>query len=229
MKSIVKAIANAVATAVVLPAWLMYRLQCVLMSPARAFPGWSQWFSLLPGISGVYLRRAFYRLSLANCGGDACISFGTVLSHPTASVGKQVYVGTYCIIGDVTLEDDVLVASGVSIANGPAQHGIERLDVPVREQPGEWPRITIGRDSWIGERAVVLANVGKHCVIGAGAVVTRDVPDYAIAVGVPAKVVSSRLPAGLAESLADSDESTEAGADESNGGDSEQGIRRVYS
>jgi acetyltransferase-like isoleucine patch superfamily enzyme len=76
--------------------------------------------------------------------------------------------------------------------NGAAQHGIERLDIPIREQPGTWPRIIIGRDSWIGDRAVVAADVGKHCVIGAGSVVTRPIPDYAIAVGVPAKVVRYR-------------------------------------
>jgi hypothetical protein len=76
--------------------------------------------------------------------------------------------------------------------NGGSQHGIERLDLPVREQPGTWPRVTIGRDSWIGDRAVVLADVGRHCVIGAGSVVTRPLPDYAIAVGVPAKVVRFR-------------------------------------
>jgi virginiamycin A acetyltransferase len=64
--------------------------------------------------------------------------------------------------------------------------------VPIREQPGTWPHITVGRDSWIGDRAVVLANVGKHCVIGAGSVVTKELPDYAIAVGVPARVIRFR-------------------------------------
>ena len=59
-------------------------------------------------------------------------------------------------------------------------------------QPGVWPRITIGADSWIGERSTVLADVGMHCVVGAGSVVTRPVPDYAIAVGVPAKVIGYR-------------------------------------
>ena len=76
--------------------------------------------------------------------------------------------------------------------NGSKQHGIERLDVPVREQPGVFERVTIGEDSWIGERAVVSADVGKHCVVGAGAVVTKSVPDYAIVVGVPAKVIGDR-------------------------------------
>jgi tetrahydrodipicolinate N-succinyltransferase len=80
----------------------------------------------------------------------------------------------------------------VSIANGARQHGTVRLDIPIREQPGQWPRITIGRDTWIGDRAVVLADVGKHCVIGAGAVVTKPIPDYAVAVGNPARVIRFR-------------------------------------
>lgn len=192
MKDCCKHAANAAALLIVLPAGLLYWLQARLLGTERAFPGWSQAFALLPGLTGVYLRRAFYRLTLNRCEPDACIGFGTILSHPTAEIGRSVYVGAYCVLGDVTLEDDVLVASGVSVANGTAQHGIERLDVPIRQQPGVWPRVTIGCDTWIGERAVLLANVGRHCVIGAGAVVTEPIPDYAIAVGVPAKVVRRR-------------------------------------
>jgi len=185
-------IVDAVATLLVLPAAVLYWLASCVVGTGKAFPGWSQAMSLFPGLLGVHLRRAFYRLVLRRCDRDACIGFGTIFSHPTAQLGRSVYLGAFCCLGDVTLEDDVLVASHVSIANGGRQHGIQRLDVPVREQPGQWPRITIGRDTWIGERAVVLADVGKHCVIGAGAVVTRPIPDYGIAVGVPAKVVRYR-------------------------------------
>jgi virginiamycin A acetyltransferase len=192
MKSIAKIGAEALATLLVLPALLLYLAGAVVLGRGRAFPGWSQAFSLVPGLSGAYLRRAFYRLVLPRCGRDCCITFGTVFSHPTAEIGINVYIGPYCCLGDVTLEDDVLLASRVSIANGNRQHGIERLDIPIREQPGDWPRITIGRDSWIGEGAVVLANVGRHCVVGAGSVVTRPIPEYAIARGVPAKVVGWR-------------------------------------
>jgi acetyltransferase-like isoleucine patch superfamily enzyme len=192
MKAICKALAESVSTLLVLPAFLLYTLGRLVLGKQKAFPGWSQAFSLLPGLTGVYLRRAFYRLVLPRCGRGCCLSFGTVISHPTAEVGRDVYVGLYCCLGDVTLEDDVLLGSHVSIMNGGAQHGIERLDVPIREQPGVWPRITIGRDSWIGDRAVVLADVGKHCVIGAGSVVIKPVPDYAIAVGSPAKVLRFR-------------------------------------
>lgn len=192
MKTLVKALANGVATALVTPAVGCFRLGALLLGRERAFPGWSQAFALIPGLTGVYLRRAFYRFVLPRCGEGVCLNFGTVLSHPTAAIGCNAYVGHYCVVGDVTLEDDVLLGSQVSVINGGGQHGIERLDVPIREQPGKRPRIAIGRDTWIGDRALVLADVGKHCVIGAGAVVTKPIPDYAIAVGVPARVVRYR-------------------------------------
>ena len=192
VKSVAKSAANSMAIVLVTPSFLLYRLGTAVLGRDKAFPGWSQLYSLIPGLIGVYLRRAFYRLVLPRCGTDAWIGFGTVFSHPTAEVGDRAYVGVYCSLGDVTLEDDVLIGSHVSIMNGGSQHGIERLDVPIREQPGSWPRVTIGRDSWIGDRAVVLADVGDHCVIGAGSVVTKPLPSYAIAVGVPAKVVRFR-------------------------------------
>jgi virginiamycin A acetyltransferase len=192
MKKLLKRAANALAFLAVFPPFLIFRVGSLVTGPQKAFPGWSQAFSLVPGLVGVYLRRAFYRLVLPRCDADACLSFGTIFSHPTAEVGRTVYVGPYCCLGDVTLEDDVLIGSHVSIANGGTQHGIDRLDIPVREQPGTWPRVTIGRDTWIGDRAVVLADVGKHCVIGAGSVVSNPIPDYAIAVGVPARVVRYR-------------------------------------
>jgi acetyltransferase-like isoleucine patch superfamily enzyme len=192
MKELLKHLANALALLAVMPAVLLYRLGVLAIGPGRAFPGWSQAFSLVPGLTGVYLRRAFYRMTLRRCTPDACLSFGTVFSHPTAEVGRRVYVGLFCCLGDVTLEDDVLLSSHVSITNGGNQHGTERLDIPIREQPGSWPRVTIGRDSWIGDRAVVMADVGQKCIVGAGSVVTHEVPDYAIVVGTPARLVRYR-------------------------------------
>jgi acetyltransferase-like isoleucine patch superfamily enzyme len=192
MRRASKAILNLFATICVLPTVLCYWASVAVLGSQKSYPGWSQGMSLLPGMGGVYLRRAFYRLVLPQCGTGSVISFGTVFSHATAQVGTNAYVGVYCCLGDVTLEDDVLVGSHVSIMNGSRQHGIERLDIPVREQPGVWPRITIGEDSWIGDRAVVMANVGKHCVVGAGSVVTKTVPDYAIVVGVPARITGYR-------------------------------------
>lgn len=192
MKGLLKQLANLVATLLVLPAVAANSVGRVVMGKQQAFAGWSQGMALIPGLAGVYCRRAFYALVLPECGEDACIGFGTVISHPTARIGEKAYAGVFCVLGDVTLEADVLIGSHVSVINGNRQHGIELLDIPVREQPGEWPHITIGRDSWIGDRAVVMADVGRHCVVAAGAVVTKPVPDYAIVAGVPARVIGRR-------------------------------------
>ena len=194
MRQMLKSAAQFVALAIALPAYGLYTLGSALLGTQRVFPGWSQALGLLPGISGQWLRRAFYRLALPRCGDGSVVSFGALLTHPASEIGEHAYIGPYTILGDVVVEDDVLIASHVSITNGMRQHGIDRLDIPVREQPGQWPRITIGRDSWIGERAVVMANVGRHCVVGAGSVVTKPVPDYAIVVGVPARIVDWRGP-----------------------------------
>ena len=54
--------------------------------------------------------------------------------------------------------------------------------------------VSIGNDVWIGGRVIILpgVNIGDGCIIGAGAVVTKDIPSYCVAVGVPAKVVRHR-------------------------------------
>ena len=192
MKQLLKKAARIVCLFAVAPAVVMYWIHAGLFGKEKAFPGWSQFFSLFPGTSGAFLRHAFYSCSLRECETDACISFGTVFSHPGASVGRTAYIGNYCSIGDVEIGDDVLIASHVSVMNGSCQHGIDRLDIPVREQEGVFHPVSIGNDTWIGERAIVAANVGQHCVIGAGALVLSPIPDYAIAVGVPARVIRDR-------------------------------------
>ena len=64
--------------------------------------------------------------------------------------------------------------------------------VPIHEQPGEFASVTIGADTWIGDRAVVMADVGKHSVVGAGSVVTKPLYDCAVACGSPASVMRLR-------------------------------------
>lgn len=192
MKAAAKSLLRGLSLLVVLPAVLIYQLQAAIIGSDKAFPGWSQIFSTIPGLSGIYLRHAFYRCSLPMCDVDASIGFGTLFSHPAATIGHTAYIGNYCSIGDVEIGKDALIASHVSIMNGCNQHGTDRLDVPIREQVGVYDKISIGEDTWIGERAIVAASVGNHCVIGAGSLVLKPVPDFAIAVGSPAKIVRYR-------------------------------------
>jgi virginiamycin A acetyltransferase len=200
MKAVLKRTANTLALGIMLPAATAYWILARLLGRTSALPGWSQALSLLPGTIGAYLRRAFYGLVLPRCGRGCVISFGTIFTRGEIEIGENAYLGPYGCFGDISVGDDVLIGSHVSITNGSRQHGIERLDIPVREQPGRWPKIRIGRDSWIGDRAVVMADVGEHCVVGAGSVVVKPVPDFAIVVGSPAKIVSWRgAPRGQVE------------------------------
>lgn len=180
------------ARVIVLPIVLLFQTYAAIAGRDRAFASTSQSLALIPGLTGQFLRRAFLQWVLPHCGPDVCVCFGTLFSHADVCLGDRCYVGNRCMLGQVDIGEDVLLGSDVSIINGNRQHGIDRLDVPVREQPGQWPTVTIGKDTWVGDRAIVMANLGKHCVVGAGSVVTKPVEDYAIVVGNPARVIGDR-------------------------------------
>jgi acetyltransferase-like isoleucine patch superfamily enzyme len=190
--SVFKRIAFIAATISVAPSLLSYAIKSAMFGRDRALHGSSQALSLVPGIAGQYLRRAFYCRVLDECHASVTIEFGTLFSQAGARLGEQVYVGPHCHLGLVHLERDVLIAAGVQVPSGPETHGISSLDRPIREQPGNLRMVRIGAGSWIGSGAVVMADVGRDSVVAAGAVVTEALPDRIIAAGVPARVVRQR-------------------------------------
>jgi virginiamycin A acetyltransferase len=192
MRELAKRCARALAGIAVLPAVLSYQARWRMMGQDRALAGSTQAFALLPGLLGQYLRRAFLAHALEYCDPTATVEFGTVFSQAGARLDARVYVGPRCHLGLVHVERDVLIAAGVHIPSGPATHGTGDVRRPIREQEGTAVVVRIGEGAWIGSAAVVLADVGRHAVIGAGAVVTRSIPEYAVAAGVPARVIRTR-------------------------------------
>ena len=92
----------------------------------------------------------------------------------------------------ITLCDNVRISSDVMFITHDGGSWVFRHDEPFKNV-SRFGKIFVDEYTFVGARAIIMPGVciGKHCVIGAGAVVTKSVPDYSVVAGVPAKVVSS--------------------------------------
>lgn len=108
--------------------------------------------------------------------------------HINASGGGSIVIGRHCPIGP-----------GVVMRT--ANHRFSRTDINIQEQGHDAADIIVEDNCWIGANAVILGGVciGTGAVIGAGAVVTKNIPSMAVAVGIPAKVIKYRKEEALAE------------------------------
>ncbi|MFO0799637.1 MAG: acyltransferase [Gemmataceae bacterium] len=188
-----KRLARAAAFVAVLPVLLHYWFWSLVVGRHTAFRGAVQFVSLLPGLPGVYMRGAFLSRTLAGCHPSARVEFGALFSEPGATLGAGAYVGPRCVLGLVRVGKDALLASGVQVPSGGKTHRFDDPDVPIRDQGGDLTLVTIGDGAWIGAGAIVLADVGKGTVVAAGSVVTKPLPDFVVAAGVPAKVLRPRF------------------------------------
>ena len=177
----------------------------VLMFPSSLLAGFGRFgamFSLcaqacayIPGLIGDYARAAFYHLTLEACPMGSRICFGTFFSTPAARLDQRVYIGAYCIIGNASIGARAQIASSVHILSGRHHHPRDAEGNILGAEHVAKARIAIGSDCWIGECAVVMADVGAGSTIGAGAVVTKPIPPKVVAVGNPAKVIKSAVQA----------------------------------
>lgn len=106
------------------------------------------------------------------------------------TIGDYTRIGIHnTIIGPVCIGNHVNLAQGITITA--LNHNFEDASKRIDEQGISTKPVVIGDDVWIGANAVILPGVtiGSHCVVAAGAVVTKDVPDNCVVGGVPAKVI----------------------------------------
>lgn len=108
----------------------------------------------------------------------------------------NIIIGDYCriglsntVIGPITIGNRVNISQNVVLIG--LDHGYQDITKGIIEQGVTTSPIVIGDDTIIGANTVILPGVtiGKHCFIGAGCVVTKDIPDYCVAVGNPAKII----------------------------------------
>jgi acetyltransferase-like isoleucine patch superfamily enzyme len=106
--------------------------------------------------------------------GDRCLigRGSTVIAHQSIEIGDDVWTGHHVHVTDMN-------------------HGYEDLDVTISRQSQPEAPVSIGSGSWLGHGVVVLpgSRIGRHVVVGAGSVVTGELPDHSVAVGAPARVI----------------------------------------
>jgi acetyltransferase-like isoleucine patch superfamily enzyme len=188
VRGILRRVARVAAQIVVGPLALAWWTYHAATGRDTLFASIAQGVSLLPGRTGAYLRRGFYALTLPECADDVHIEFGTLLNYPTTRIGKGVYIGTHCTLGRVSIGEGTMIGSNVDILSSRHQHRREGTRL-IGAESGTLTAVRIGRNTWIGNSAIIMANVGQDCTVGAGTVVVKDVEPGRTVVGNPARVV----------------------------------------
>lgn len=107
-------------------------------------------------------------------------------------IGDHTRIGLHnTIIGPVEIGNNVNLAQGITVTA--LNHNFSDTNKRIDEQGVSTNPVTIEDDVWVGANAVILPGVtiGEHCVVAAGAVVTKDVPPHSLVAGVPAKVIKN--------------------------------------
>ena len=184
-----------VLTAVVLtaPLWIPVRVFARVDKKDDLFLTCSEFLSLFPGLPGIFLRRGFYLMSLETFAWDCTIEFGTWIAHRQTRIGRCVYIGGRCTLGMCIIGDHALLGSNVDIIAGRHTHSFADNTTPIASQRERYEAVSIGRNCWLGNSTVVMADVGDDTVIGAGSVVVKPIPSGVVAAGNPCTVKKSRF------------------------------------
>jgi len=152
--------------------------------------------SKIPYTPGQKLRTFIAFRLLKKFGHGSKLSTNISLLHPqNISFGENVGVARDVVLdgrGGLEIGDNTLIGFESVIIT--SSHNHARCDIPISEQGMISRPIKIGNNCWIGARVILLPGVtiGNGSIIGASAVVTKDIPDYSIAAGIPCKVIRKR-------------------------------------
>jgi virginiamycin A acetyltransferase len=185
-RRLVKAVVFAVCLLVVTPLIVLVWLEKRVFRGEQVFTFCAQLLAPLPGAPGSFLRGAYYFGTLESCSWEAHVGFGSIFTHRGCSMGPRASMGSYCVIGHAHIRAEVMIGSRVSIPSGKRQHIDDDGNLTSNTQ---YQTITVGERTWVGEGAIVMANIGVGCIVSAGAVVIKDVPANALVGGNPARVV----------------------------------------
>lgn len=171
-------------------------------------------------LGGNRLRYFFWSNRFSSCGNNVTLSKSIIIrGFPSVKIGsfssimsgsylyadnsKGLTIGRNCSFnhnvfigasgGKIEIGDNVLI--GPNVVLRASDHIFSNTDMPIRSQGHRFGCIYIGDDVWLGSNVVVTSGVsiGGGCVVGAGSVVTKDLPSMTVCAGVPAKPIQSRV------------------------------------
>lgn len=164
--------------------------------PVKFHENQLKFWRYLPGLCGIGIRYIIIKASVKSCGDNLSVHDSVFFKHiREMQFGSNVSIHPLCYLdgyGSLIIGNDVSIAHNVSILS--FEHDYLDLSKPIKDADCIKRPVVIEDDVWLGAGVRILGGVtiGKGSIVGAGAVVSKDIPPYSIAVGVPAKVVKSR-------------------------------------
>lgn len=155
---------------------------------------------LPPSIGGMFffggaIRSLLLTKIVDECGSGVVVDRGAYIGNGKGmKIGNNSGIGPGAYLqGPLSIGDYVMMAPEVKVLT--RSHEFDRIDTPMALQ-GHRPKreVVIGDDVWLGTRVMIMpgVNIGKGVIVAAGSVVTKDLPEYAVCAGVPAKVIRFR-------------------------------------
>lgn len=197
LKNTVKTIIAALRHGTALPIAFVSALVAIFLDHRNRYIDVAVLLAYLPFKWGEYVRYYFYRITLESVGSNCIFKFGSFCNYRNTKIGHDVLVGFYTILSEVTIGNNVLLGGRVFQLSGGHQHSYDDPKKPINRQASRRTRINIGDDVWVGSSAIIMADIGSRCVVGAGTVVTKKVEDGTVVVGNPARLLKRIDPSVL--------------------------------
>ncbi len=178
---------------------LKHFLWKLMVHPVKSRPRWwlrrFQFLYMKRGKKSVIYRSVrkdimpFNRFILGDC--SVIEDFSTINNAVgDVCIGNNTRIGLgNTVIGPVQIGNDISTAQNITITG--LNHNFQDINIKIKAQGVSTSLVTISDDVWIGANAVILPGItiGKHSIVAAGSIVTRDVPPYSVCAGNPAKVI----------------------------------------